>query len=70
MENEFKLPSVKEDIKKKEAQVESQENQTVVVEVTAPCYVNMVYRTAGIRFMVEKKIADQLVNDGCAFIVY
>lgn len=69
MENEFKLPSVKEETKKREVQTELLDNETVVVETIAPCYVGMTFRNPGIRFMTERKVANQLVTDGCAFIV-
>ncbi len=65
MENEFKLPS--------SAVVEKQKEQaaskTVIVEATEHCYVNLIWRARGERFMCDKSVADQLVTDKCAFIV-
>lgn len=65
MENEFKLPStVKDDVKK-----EAQASKTVIIETKSPVWVNNAYYAGGVRIMVDKKVADDLVKTEAAVII-
>lgn len=53
----------------KQAERKPQLSETVVVEASQPCYVNLTYYPAGVRFMADRQAALQLVAENCAFIV-